>query len=255
MKGTPVSKRPLVEQLHSPDVSLLKRYKIKAFGNASFWRFLQYELTSFLFGNTSGALGYALRSWFYPKLFRTAGKGIIFGKGVVLRHPPRISLGDDVSIDDYTLLDASGSGGEGIIINQNVIISRNCVIQAKTGPVTIHKNTDIGSNTIISSMSGITIGHSVLVSGNCYIGGGLYISDRLDIPMMDQGLYSKGPVVIEDDVWLGAGVVVLDGVQIGRGSIVGAGAVVAKDLPDYAIAVGIPADVIKFRRENTTFTE
>ena len=104
-------------------------------------------------------------------------------------------------------------------------------------------------------MSGITIGHSVLVSGNCYIGGGLYISDRLDIPMMDQGLYSKGPVVIEDDVWLGAGVVVLDGVQIGRGSIVGAGAVVAKDLPDYAIAVGIPADVIKFRRENTTFTE
>jgi len=54
--------------------------------------------------------------------------------------------------------------------------------------------------------------------------------------MMDQGLYSKGPVVIEDDVWLGAGVIVQDGVRIGKGSVVGAGAVVREDIPPFTIA-------------------
>jgi acetyltransferase-like isoleucine patch superfamily enzyme len=68
--------------------------------------------------------------------------------------------------------------------------------------------------------------------------------------MMEQGLYSNGPVVIEDDVWLGAGAIVLDGVRIGKGCIVGAGAVVTKDLPDYAIAIGVPAKVTKMRAGN-----
>ncbi|KAI9133931.1 DapH/DapD/GlmU-related protein [Acaryochloris sp. CCMEE 5410] len=60
-------------------------------------------------------------------------------------------------------------------------------------------------------------------------------------------MYTRGPVIIEDDVWLGAGTTVLDGVKIGKGCIVGAGAVVTKDLPAYAIAAGVPAKVIKMR--------
>jgi acetyltransferase-like isoleucine patch superfamily enzyme len=67
--------------------------------------------------------------------------------------------------------------------------------------------------------------------------------------MLEQGLYSKGPVVIGDDVWLGAGVIVLDGAEIGTGAIVGAGAVVTKNLPNYAIAVGAPAAVRGYRGE------
>ena len=55
--------------------------------------------------------------------------------------------------------------------------------------------------------------------------------------MRDQGLYSKGPVIIEDDVWLGAGVIVQDGVRIGKGCVVGAGAVVREDLPAFTVAV------------------
>jgi acetyltransferase-like isoleucine patch superfamily enzyme len=65
--------------------------------------------------------------------------------------------------------------------------------------------------------------------------------------MLEQGLYSKGPVVIGDDVWLGAGVIVLDGANIGTGAIVGAGSVVTKNLPNYAIAVGAPAVIKKYR--------
>lgn len=242
-----VSKIPLAEQLNNKEFSLLKRYQDKVLGDDRFFPFLEYELATLLFGNLSGSLGYLLRKWSYHRLFNSVGRGVILGKGIVLRHPRRITLGNRVAIDDYGLLDASGAGEEGMLLGDDVIISRNCVVQGKTGPVVIGDKTDIGCNSIIGSTAGIFIGHSVLIAGNCYIGGGRYISERLDLPMMEQGLYSKGPVVIKDDVWLGAGAIVLDGVRIGKGCIVGAGAVVTKDLPDYAVAVGVPAKVTNIR--------
>ena len=117
----------------------------------------------------------------------------------------------------------------------------------ETGPVVVGEKTDIGCNCILSSVTGIFIGQSVLIAGNGYIGSGRYVADRLDIPMMEQGPCSKGPVVIGDDVWMGAGVTVLDGNRIGKGCIIGAGAVVTKDFPDYAIAFGTPASVKSYR--------
>lgn len=244
-----VSKIPLAKQLNNTNSSLLKRYQEKVLGDDRFIPFLEYELATFLFGNLSGSPGYLLRKWSYHRLFKSIGREVIFGKGIVLRHPQRITLGSCVAIDDYGLLDASGAIDEGMSVGDDVIISRNCVIQGKTGPVVIGDKSDIGCNSIISSIKGIFIGNSVLIAGNCYIGGGRYISERLDIPMMEQGLYSKGPVVIEDDVWLGAGAIVLDGVRIGKGCIVGAGAVVTKDLPNYAVATGVPAKIAKMRIE------
>lgn len=242
-----IFKVPLSEQLNGTGASLLKRYQQKALGSDSLVALVRYELANLMFGNLSGALGYVLRKKLYRSLFRSIGGGVIFGRGLVLRHPSRIALGDGVAVDDYTLLDASGAGESGITLHNEVIVSRNCVIQGKTGPVEIGEKTDIGCNAILTSGAGIFVGRSVLIAGNCYIGGGRYLADRLDIPMMEQGVYSRGPVVIGDDVWLGAGATVLDGVRIGKGCIVGAGAVVTKDLPDYAVAVGVPAKVIKSR--------
>ncbi|EAW33882.1 DapH/DapD/GlmU-related protein [Lyngbya sp. PCC 8106] len=244
-----ISKVALTEQLNQEKSSLLKKYQQKALGDERFLPFLRYELANLLFGDVSGTLGYALRKLTYPSLFKQVGKGAIFGKGIVLRHPGKITLGDRVAIDDYSMIDGSGGGDQGLILGNDVMISRNCVIQAKTGPLKIGNRADIGCSTIISAISGISIGDSVLIAGNCYIGGGRYISDRLDIPLMDQGLFSKGTVEIGDDVWLGAGATVLDGVKIGKGCIVGAGAVVTKNLPDYSIAVGVPAKVVQNRQE------
>ena len=250
---TPIDKRksipkvPLIEQLNQADSSLIKSYQAKVLSNDSFSALLRYELLTFLLSNLSGGAGYLLRKQFYRSLFKQVGKSVIFGKGISLRHPDQISLGTRVAIDDYGLLDASGAGEKGIGIGDDVIISRNSVIQGKTGPVVIGNKTDIGCNTVISSCSGISIGKSVLIGANCYIGGARYISDRLDVPMMEQGTYSNGAVVIEDEAWLGAGATVLDGIRVGKGAIVGAGAVVTKDLPDYAVAIGVPAKVIKQR--------
>jgi acetyltransferase-like isoleucine patch superfamily enzyme len=209
---------------------------------------LRFELANLLVSNTGGGLGYILRRLFWGPLFNTFGSDVIIGKGVVIRHPGRIRLGKLVAIDDYVLLDASGSGKEGVQLGDRVIISRNCIIQGKSGPVFIGENADIGANTIITSASGIYLGSSVLIAGNCYIGGSRYYSEHLDKPIMEQGWYSHGPVYIGTGSWLGAGVTVLDGVRIGSGCIIGAGAIVTKDIPDLAIAMGVPAKVIRLRK-------
>ena len=243
-----IAKIPLTEQLSTNKVSLLRRYQDKVLGEGSLVDLAYYELTTLLFGNLPGSLGYVFRKKFCKGLFKQVGKDIILGQGIVLRHPQSITLGDRVAIDDYTLLDASGAGDSGILLGNDVIVSRNCVIQGKTGPLKLGDGVDVGCNTILSSGSGIFIGNSVLIAGNCYIGGGRYIANRTDIPIKEQGIYSRGPVIIKDDVWLGAGVTVLDGIEIGRGCIVGAGALVTKNLPDYSIAVGVPAKVTQTRK-------
>lgn len=237
----------LSEQLHDVKVPKWKRYQLKVFGDDCFAKFLRYEIATSIFENLPGALGYLFRELSYSKFFKSVGNGVIIGKGVVVRHPPKISIGHHVAIDNYAMIDASGSGEHGISLGDDVIISRNCVVQGKTGPIIIGNKTDIGCNTTLSSVTGIEIGSSVLIAGNCYIGGARYLSDDIHRTMMEQGPYSLGPVIIENDVWLGAGVIVIDGVRIGKGCIVGAGAVVTKDVPDYAVAIGVPARVIQMR--------
>ena len=102
---------------------------------------------------------------------------------------------------------------------------------------------------VFASVSGITIGASTIVAGNCYIGGGRYHHDRFDLPIMDQGAYSRGEIVVGENSWIGAGAIILDGVKLGKGVIVGAGAVVTKNAPDYAVLVGSPARILRIRDE------
>ena len=96
-------------------------------------------------------------------------------------------------------------------------------------------------NSVIVSLAGVDIGQSVLVAGGCYINAGGYPLDDRSRPMMDQGSYSEGPITIGDGVWIGTGAIILDGVTIGPHAVISAGAVVARDIPEGAIAAGIPA--------------
>lgn len=214
--------------------------------------FLAYEFASLFLCNLGGGLGYLLRKMMYAKLFQAMGPGAIIGRGVVFRHPERIRLGRRVAVDDYVLLDASGAGPEGVQLGDEVIVSRNCILQGKTGPVVIGDKADIGANTVITAATGVYLAPSVLIAGNCYIGGSRYGTGRLDVPIMEQGWFSRGPVHIGAGSWLGAGAIVLDGVRIGQGCIVGAGAVVTKDLADYTVATGVPAAAVRRRGEDGT---
>lgn len=97
----------------------------------------------------------------------------------------------------------------------------------------------------------VKIGNDVMMAPEVLILTANHRFDRLDVPMRMQEHYPSEPVAIGDDVWIGTRVIILPGVSIGHGAIVGAGAVVTKDLPQYAIAGGNPARVIKYRTDPT----
>ena len=97
-----------------------------------------------------------------------------------------------------------------------------------------------------SPAGSITIGNYVHTGTNVVMLGFNHGFYTRDIPTKEQD-YMDAPIVIEDDVWIGAGAILLAGVTIGKGAIIAAGAVVNKDVPDYAIVGGVPAKVIKYR--------
>ena len=112
--------------------------------------------------------------------------------------------------------------------------------------VTIGKNSSLNQGCILSGLGGIEIGNNVRIA--CYTT--IYSADhnfsKPDESIKEQG-YSLSKIIIEDDVWIGASVNINKGVSIGKGAVIGAGAVVTRDIPPYAVAVGNPAKVIKYR--------
>lgn len=94
----------------------------------------------------------------------------------------------------------------------------------------------------------VIIGEDVMMGPECIIYTSNHAFDRTDIPMSKQGRTEEKPVIIGNDVWIGGRVIILPGVHIGNGAIIGAGSVVTKDVPDYAIVAGNPATVKKFRK-------
>lgn len=230
-----IHKEPVLEKLSREDTSAFEKYRAFFVGKAGLPAFMQYELAVTLLAPLPGALGFMLRKLFYPALFARVGRGANWGRNIALRHPGAIRLGERVGIDDNCLLDARGAGAEGIQIGDDVLIARDSIIQCKTGPIRLGDRCSIGSQCQLSSVSGIILGKAVMVGGQGYIGGGRYWTGDREKYIMDQGLYTKGPVVIEDDVWVGAGATILDGVHIGRGCVIGSGAVIREDLPPYSV--------------------
>ena len=132
-------------------------------------------------------------------------------------------MGKNVNIERWAVF------GPLLEIGDHSGIGINCEVY---GPVSIGKDVMMGPEVVIYT------------SGHKY--------DRLDVPMRMQGNTEAKPVVIEDDVWIGRRVIILPGVTIGKGCIIGAGAVVTKDIPPYSVAAGVPAKVVKVRCSDST---
>lgn len=245
--GDPPKDR-IVEAL-SGGGSALQKYRTFFIGRPGFRALLRYEFTIMLAGSMRGALGYLLRKKLYPGLFAQAGRGMNFGRDIALRCPARMILGDNVTIDDGCALDARGGARpEDFVIGNDTLIARGTEIVIKQGYIKIGANGSIGSQTTISSVSGIEIGDYAIIAGQCYFGGGRYKNTLGAGPMVSQGLETRGPVILGDDVWVGAGARIIDGVTIGEGAIIGAGAVVTKDVAPNTIVGGIPARELGERR-------
>lgn len=113
--------------------------------------------------------------------------------------------------------------------------------------ITMWDNVWINRNITIAAQGWVEIGNNVQIAWNVSVISQNHAFSRLDVPIMEQG-YEKSAVKISDDVWIACNATILPGVTIGRWAIVGAGAVVTKDVPDYAIVGGVPAKVLKFRK-------
>ena len=113
--------------------------------------------------------------------------------------------------------------------------------------IKIGNNSGIGKNSIVGAYT--QIGDNVMMGEACFIYARNHKTDRLDVPMCIQGFEEYRPVVISDDVWIGARVTILPGAKIGKGVIIGAGAVITGEIPDYAVVGGVPARIIKYRNQ------
>lgn len=230
--------------------SALSKYQHVIVGDTSIPYLLYFELCAWT-GSLPGAAGILMRKVFWPRLFGSCGKGVTFADNIVLRHPRRIHLGERVILSEGAVLDARHDQEDKVIVlGDDVMLSVNVMISCKNGCVTVGDNTGLSAHTIIHATNDcpVTIGRDGIIGPQCYLaGGGNYYFDDKTIPIREQGIRDDGGVTLEDDVWLGARTTVLGGVTMHNGSIAGAGAVVSRDVPQYAICAGVPAKVIRQR--------
>lgn len=156
-------------------------------------------------------------------------------------------------------LPASTSFAGGVFRSFRAMLVRGCISSCGRD-VNIERGATISSGLRISDRSGIgincvcagsiTIGKDVMMAPECVILTRNHAFERTDIPMGAQGVQQEKPVFIGNDVWIGQRVIILPGVRIGDGVIIGAGAVVTKDVPDYAVVAGNPARIIKYRKQD-----
>jgi acetyltransferase-like isoleucine patch superfamily enzyme len=250
MAGTPGAARiPRVQdQLSDRRTSAREKYTALVVGRPGLAALVKHEAVTLLSQSVPGALGLALRRALYPTLLGACGRGVVFGQNVVLRHPRKIRIGDDVVIDDNCLIDAKGSANAGILIGDGVFVGRNSILSCKEGDIEIGAGANIGFNCEIFSASRVTVGPSTMLAAYCYVIGGDHDMSDASAPVLAQGRRSRG-VTIGAGAWLGAGAKILDGVSIGDGAVVGASAVVRESVPPGAVAVGVPARIVGRRGE------
>lgn len=156
----------------------------------------------------------------------------------------QIAIARDVAIEPHVVLDGRSMTAEvGIHIGAGTQILRYVVIKARGGFVSLGARCTVQEFCKLTGRGGIRIGNDVRIASHTVIVASQHRFDRRDVPIGEQGSSGEG-IVIEDDVWLGTGVRILDGVTVGRGCVVGAGAVVTNSLAPYSIAAGVPARTI-----------
>jgi acetyltransferase-like isoleucine patch superfamily enzyme len=228
-----------------------QRYADLVIGRDGWWPLVRYELTVLLCGWMPGALGLFLRSRLYPLILGRVGRNVAFGANVVLRHPHKIEIGDNVVVDDNCCLDAKGTTNRGIVVGNGVFLGRNTILSCKNGDITLEEDANVGFNVEVFSAAHVRIGARTLIAAYTYLVGGDHLYDRVDIPVLHQGRTARG-IDVGENVWLGAHVVVTDGSRIGRDAVIGAGAVVVGEVPEFHIAAGVPARIVRDRRTPAT---
>lgn len=162
-----------------------------------------------------------------------------------IRHPHVITRGF-VFLDRGVTVHARPGYGR-LILGKWVHLGANTALRCHEGTLSVGDKSNLARDISINCYLDVEIGDSALIADDVYISDFDHRFDDLTRTIKDQGI-AKSRVRIERDVWLGTKVTVCRGVVIGEGTVVGANAVVTKDLPAFSVAVGVPARVVKDRK-------
>jgi len=192
------------------------------------------RIASFLFRYNASLFFFKVRYllysyWIAPKFYRFGSNSKVY-TGLYLVNGKKIEIGNNSIIGRNSFVTAI----ESIEYNRKIKIEigNNCII----GP-----DTHITSVNYIKIGNGILTGKSVLITDNAHGGP----EDSGDVMPNERSIYSKGPVIVEDNVWIGEKAAIMPGVTIGFGAIIGANSVVTKDVEPYTVVAGVPAKFIK----------
>lgn len=192
-------------------------------------------------------------TWLAPPYYKRRRLAAYHPRGFIAPsatiYHQNLQLGANIYIGDRVVIFQDKNGGQ-VDLGDRVHLYGDIYIQTgERGSLKIGADTHIQPRCQFSAYKApIEIGSGVQIAPNC----GFYPYNHGVAPdklIKEQPLETKGGITVEDDAWLGFGVIVLDGVRIGKGAVIGAGSVVTRDIPDGAIAVGIPARVVNTRAQ------
>lgn len=203
--------------------------------------------------SASGRIASYIATWFAPPykarkyLAHLTEKSFVSPNALI--HHKHLKISKNVYIGDRVVIYQAAKGGS-VKIGERTHLHQEIIIETGAGgEIVIGDDTHIQPRCQFSAYKGnIEIGSDVQIAPFCafYPYNHEFYSNKL---IREQSLTTKGGIVIEDDALLGVGAIVLDGVRIGKGAVIGAGSVVNHDIPKHSVAVGLPAQVIKTRKD------
>jgi acetyltransferase-like isoleucine patch superfamily enzyme len=173
------------------------------------------------------------------------------GRRVVVEHAYQLSAGPGLILEDGAFISALSLNG--VKLGRNVTIARGAVLTctgviARIGDgIRIGDRSAVGAGSFIGGQGGVSIGDDVIMGAGVRIFSENHEYQALDRPIRAQGETRRG-VAIDDDCWIGAGATIVDGVSVGTGCVIAAGAVVTRSVPPFTIAAGVPARAIGSRQ-------
>ena len=213
---------------------------------ASPGRYVLEQLVQMAAGGLPTLLGIAIRGVVYRLMLQMDGPAAI-ERNVRLRFASLIRLGRGSYLDESVYIHACPGG---VSIGENTLVMHGAVLHVYNfrglphAGIWIGRDSLIGEYTVIRGQGGVTIGDRVYTSPGTQLIAVNHVFDNPEQPFVEQGITAEG-IVVEDDVWLGSAAIVTDGVRIGRGAVVAAGAVVTKDVPPHAVVGGVPARILR----------
>lgn len=229
---------------------------LESFGIDARTRFGQEWTNEGILRILSHLVPWYFRGLWRKRFFKQAGGLVLLGKGVKILNRGNLSVGPNFIAEDGCEINCHAA--RGIVLGEKVTIGAHALIRPTSTfggdlgeGLIVGNNSNIGPFAYVGCSGFIHIGNNVMISPRVSMYAENHNFDHPDRLMKDQGV-TRSFIRIEDDCWIASNSVILSGVTIGRGSVIAAGSVVTKDVPPYSVVGGVPAKILKQRKQAAT---